>query len=44
MRQILSDPARAAELRRKGIARAREFSWARSVEKTRQVYQQVGRA
>jgi glycosyltransferase involved in cell wall biosynthesis len=42
MRQILSDPARAAELRRRGIERAREFSWPRSVEKTLQVYRQVG--
>jgi glycosyltransferase involved in cell wall biosynthesis len=42
MRQVLSDPARAAELRRRGVERAREFSWARSVEKTLQVYQQVG--
>ena len=41
MRRILSDPALAAELRRKGVERAREFSWERSVAKTRQVYQQV---
>ena len=42
MRRVLSDPALAAELRRKGIERAREFSWERSVAKTRQVYQQIG--
>jgi glycosyltransferase involved in cell wall biosynthesis len=42
LRRILSDPALAAELRRKGLERAREFSWERSVAKTRQVYQQVG--
>ena len=41
MRRVLSDPALAAELRRKGVERAREFSWERSVAKTRQVYQQV---
>ena len=41
MRRILSDPTLAAELRRKGVERAREFSWERSVAKTRQVYQQV---
>ena len=33
--RVLTDPALAAELRRKGIARAREFSWERSVERTR---------
>jgi glycosyltransferase involved in cell wall biosynthesis len=42
MRRVLSDPVLAAELRRKGIERAREFSWERSVAKTRQVYQQIG--
>jgi glycosyltransferase involved in cell wall biosynthesis len=42
LRRVLSDPALAAELRRKGLERAREFSWERSVAKTRQVYQQVG--
>src|SRR5688572_7155072 len=41
MRRVLSDPALAAALRRKGVERAREFSWERSVAKTRQVYQQV---
>jgi glycosyltransferase involved in cell wall biosynthesis len=39
--RVLTDPALAAELRRKGIARAREFSWERSVERTRQLYQEV---
>jgi glycosyltransferase involved in cell wall biosynthesis len=43
LRRVLADPALAAELRRRGLERAREFSWARSVEKTRQVYQEVGR-
>ncbi len=43
MRRVLSDPVLAAELRRRGPARAREFSWARSVEKTRRVYDEVGR-
>jgi glycosyltransferase involved in cell wall biosynthesis len=42
LRRVLVDPALAADMRRKGLERAREFSWARSVEKTRQVYQQVG--
>jgi glycosyltransferase involved in cell wall biosynthesis len=39
--RVLRDPALAAELRRKGIARARDFSWARSVARTREVYEQV---
>ena len=42
LRRVLSDPALAAEMRRKGLERAREFSWARSVEKTRSIYQQIG--
>ena len=43
MRRVLTDPVLAADLRRRGPERAREFSWARSVEKTRSVYEQVGR-
>src|SRR5688572_9053767 len=39
--RVLGDPALAAELRRKGIARARDFSWARSVARTREVYQEI---
>ena len=31
MRRVLTDPALAAEMRRKGLLRAREFSWERSV-------------
>ena len=42
MRRVLTDPALAAEMRRKGVLRAREFSWERSVARTHQVYQQVG--
>jgi glycosyltransferase involved in cell wall biosynthesis len=42
LRRVLADPALAAELRRRGLERAREFSWARSVEKTRQVYKEIG--
>ena len=42
MRRVLTDPALAADLRRRGPERAREFSWVRSVEKTRAVYGQVG--
>ena len=43
MRRVLSDSGLAADLRRRGPERAREFSWARSVEQTRSVYEQVGR-
>ena len=39
--RVLKDPALSADLRRKGIARAREFSWDRSVQRTRQLYQEV---
>jgi glycosyltransferase involved in cell wall biosynthesis len=42
LRRVVGDPELAATLRRRGIERAREFSWARSVEKTRQVYREVG--
>jgi len=41
MRRILDDPRLAAELRVKGLKRAREFSWERSVEKTQRVYREV---
>ena len=42
LRRVLTDPARAAEMRRKGLERAREFSWERSVAKTLQVYREIG--
>jgi glycosyltransferase involved in cell wall biosynthesis len=42
MRRVLTDPALAAEMRRKGLLRAREFSWERSVRRTLAVYQKVG--
>jgi glycosyltransferase involved in cell wall biosynthesis len=37
--RVLNDPALAAALRARGIGRAREFSWARSVARTREVYE-----
>ena len=43
MRRVLTDPVLASDLRRRGPARAREFSWARSVEQTHAVYSRVGR-
>ncbi len=42
LRRVLTDPLLAAEMRRKGLQRAREFSWEQSVERTRQVYAAVG--
>src|SRR6185436_1993936 len=42
LRRVLTNPALAAEMRRKGIERAREFSWERSVAKTWAVYQTIG--
>jgi len=41
MRRILDDPKLAADLRAKGLRRAREFSWERSVEKIQKVYREV---
>ena len=42
VRRVLTDPALADDLRRKGAIRAREFSWERSVARTRELYGQVG--
>jgi glycosyltransferase involved in cell wall biosynthesis len=39
--KVLSDPALREDLRVKGIARARAFSWERSVARTREIYQEV---
>jgi glycosyltransferase involved in cell wall biosynthesis len=44
MRRVLSDADLAADLRRRGPERAREFSWSSSVDKTRAVYEQIGRS
>ena len=44
LRRVLDDPEHAAQMRRKGLARAREFSWERSVARTHEVYQAVGAA
>jgi glycosyltransferase involved in cell wall biosynthesis len=41
IRRVLSDPALAADMRRRGLIRAREFSWERSVARTLEVYQKV---
>ncbi len=39
--QVLTDPALAAELGRRGLVRARDFSWERSVARTHAIYRQV---
>ena len=41
MRRVLTDPALAATMRHKGMARAREFSWERSVARTLDTYRLV---
>jgi glycosyltransferase involved in cell wall biosynthesis len=41
MRRVLTEPALAESLRRKGLRRAREFSWERSVRRTLDVYRAV---
>jgi glycosyltransferase involved in cell wall biosynthesis len=43
MRRVLSDPALADEMRKKGLVRARDFSWERSVARTHDIYRLVGR-
>ncbi len=41
MRRVLSDPMLANEMRRKGLVRARDFSWERSVARTHEIYRLV---
>jgi glycosyltransferase involved in cell wall biosynthesis len=41
MRRVLTDEALRAELRSRGLHRAREFSWERSVARVRQIYADV---
>jgi glycosyltransferase involved in cell wall biosynthesis len=41
IREVLIDPARAANLRRRGFARAKEFSWLRAAQATREVYREA---
>jgi glycosyltransferase involved in cell wall biosynthesis len=41
MQRVLTDPELAERLRRRGPVRAREFSWDRSVAKTRELYERV---
>ena len=41
MQRVLTDEALRADLRRRGLARAREFSWERSVARVREIYAEV---
>ena len=41
MRRVLTDPALHADLRTRGLARAREFSWERSIKRVREIYDEV---
>jgi glycosyltransferase involved in cell wall biosynthesis len=41
MQRVLADPALANDLRQKGLQRARDFSWERSVARTHDIYQLV---
>jgi glycosyltransferase involved in cell wall biosynthesis len=41
MRQVLTDPVLHADLRVRGLARAREFSWERSIRRVREIYDEV---
>jgi len=42
VRRVLTDPLLADELRRRGLSRARDFSWERSVGGTHDIYRLVG--
>ncbi|MGH9408176.1 MAG: glycosyltransferase family 4 protein [Vicinamibacterales bacterium] len=41
MERVLVDPALRNDLRARGLARAREFSWARSIARVREIYAEV---
>jgi glycosyltransferase involved in cell wall biosynthesis len=41
LRRVLTDQTLADDLRRKGLVRARDFSWERSVARTLALYQEV---
>jgi glycosyltransferase involved in cell wall biosynthesis len=43
MYRVLSDPALQADLKQKGLLRARQFSWEDSARKVREIYGIVGR-
>jgi glycosyltransferase involved in cell wall biosynthesis len=41
MRRVLTEPALRDDLRERGLARAKHFSWDRSVRRIRQIYEEV---
>ena len=41
MRRVLTEPALAQSLSERGLARVKEFSWARSVRRVREIYDEV---
>jgi glycosyltransferase involved in cell wall biosynthesis len=41
MHRVLTDAALRADLRARGLARAREFSWERSIKRVREIYDEV---
>jgi glycosyltransferase involved in cell wall biosynthesis len=41
MRRVLTEPALRDNLRSRGLARVKEFSWERSVRRIREVYDEV---
>jgi glycosyltransferase involved in cell wall biosynthesis len=43
MARVLTDTALRADLSRRGLARAREFSWERSIARVREIYAEVSR-
>jgi glycosyltransferase involved in cell wall biosynthesis len=43
MRALAADPARRKELRKKGFARVKHFSWDLTAQRTRALYQEVAR-
>ena len=43
IRRVLTEPALREDLRRKGLVRAKQFSWEQSVSRTRQIYLETAR-
>jgi glycosyltransferase involved in cell wall biosynthesis len=41
IRRVLTEPALAADLRQRGLARVKDFSWERSVARVRDIYEEV---
>ena len=41
MRRVLTEPALRADLQARGLARARPFSWERSIRRVREIYDEV---